>query len=555
MSYLVCRGSNGVTSYSGSKYENLSSVGTRHLCLRTATGASGVVKYGLSTDPAVTNQPGLKIRVSSNAVAGIAYNYSVSASGRQTLTSSTTNITNSSSATSTYTASRSSGYTNTSSMYTMSSSSYSSASLSRYTCSESTLGTVMVNKYTVLLSTMSNYAGSSSRAANRTSITKSSFSSYSLTRTTYQGRFSKSAIGSNTSSSGIAQANITKTVSNYITSTAPQNVATVSGTGTGTLGAHYSSWVETTRRFAVRTGNIYSYQWNSATTSTSTFNYTATRSTLSSKGKATISRTYKILATAVMNSKTGIWTFSYPTYASYTTTTSIYNGYTFASNVTSAASTISGTYATARGQLTATNSYTTGAVPAATATNATFSSASVSGTYGVTTPISGGGMVASSSYTTTGLNFVTSSRTASALSSAYTITSRNSYYTNLSSSITYSASVVESSIIGSRSYTSGAAIAAGSNSTYRTRTAYGSYATTKGMTKSTSYTSSAYAPGHATNVTYSSSYSSTYKTSAYTRTSGYTTTLTLSTQSKSSLVTNTYTTSQADSYITNNVNI
>lgn len=100
MSGLVIRDKNGENiSYSGTMFEGLEDVGTRHLCVRTGTEEEDIVKYALTSKPLPDKYAALRMRISDgnsgkDAYIGRRYNAS------RTVSSSTT-----------YTSSRSSQYT------------------------------------------------------------------------------------------------------------------------------------------------------------------------------------------------------------------------------------------------------------------------------------------------------------------------------------------------------------------------------------------------------------------------------------------------------------
>jgi hypothetical protein len=65
LGYLVSRGSEGNVSYSGTQYVN-PTAGTRRLCIRTGSGEDGVIRYGLTTDPAASEYCGMRMRINGN---------------------------------------------------------------------------------------------------------------------------------------------------------------------------------------------------------------------------------------------------------------------------------------------------------------------------------------------------------------------------------------------------------------------------------------------------------------------------------------------------------
>ncbi len=123
MSGLAVRNQNGeAVHYTGSQFSGLENTGTRHLCVRTGTGANDVVKYGLTSAPLNDKYKGLRMRIPDNAGgnggrdAYIAQRYSTSASA---------------SSAKTYTASRVSNYVSSTTLRTASSTRLSTKNVTR----------------------------------------------------------------------------------------------------------------------------------------------------------------------------------------------------------------------------------------------------------------------------------------------------------------------------------------------------------------------------------------------------------------------------------------
>ena len=74
MSGLVIRDKNGENiSYSGTQFEGLEDLGSRHLCVRTGSGAEDVVKYALTSKPLNDKYKALRMRISDGASGKEAY--------------------------------------------------------------------------------------------------------------------------------------------------------------------------------------------------------------------------------------------------------------------------------------------------------------------------------------------------------------------------------------------------------------------------------------------------------------------------------------------------
>lgn len=84
MSGLAIRDSGGEKIvYTGSQFDGLENAGSKHLCVRTGVGESGVRKYGLTSTPLSDRYSKMKMRISAgggNRIAYIAQKYSVSSS-------------------------------------------------------------------------------------------------------------------------------------------------------------------------------------------------------------------------------------------------------------------------------------------------------------------------------------------------------------------------------------------------------------------------------------------------------------------------------------------
>ena len=74
MSGLVIRDKNGENiSYFGTQFEGLEDMGSRHLCVRTGSGAEGVVKYALTSKPLNDKYKALRMRIADGASGKEAY--------------------------------------------------------------------------------------------------------------------------------------------------------------------------------------------------------------------------------------------------------------------------------------------------------------------------------------------------------------------------------------------------------------------------------------------------------------------------------------------------
>lgn len=80
MAYLAYRGLSGTQHFSGSKYVN-PELGTHKFCIRTGTGKSDVIKYGLTTDEKASEYCGIKFKVSGMNVRIGKYGDELSSSG------------------------------------------------------------------------------------------------------------------------------------------------------------------------------------------------------------------------------------------------------------------------------------------------------------------------------------------------------------------------------------------------------------------------------------------------------------------------------------------
>ena len=138
MKHLVIRDRNGENiTYSGSQFEGMENAGSKHLCVRTGVGDSGIKRYALTSTPLNDKYSKMKMRViASGAIGEIAYI-------AQRFTSSS-----SSSSASTKTATRTSQYTSSQTMsteYRTSLSTNTATRTSQYT-SSSTLRTSSSSK-------------------------------------------------------------------------------------------------------------------------------------------------------------------------------------------------------------------------------------------------------------------------------------------------------------------------------------------------------------------------------------------------------------------------
>ncbi|NBI61319.1 hypothetical protein D3Z53_25855 [Lachnospiraceae bacterium] len=74
MSGLVIRDKNGENiSYFGTQFEGLEDMGSRHLCVRTGSGAEGVVKYALTSKPLNDKYKALRMQIADGASGKEAY--------------------------------------------------------------------------------------------------------------------------------------------------------------------------------------------------------------------------------------------------------------------------------------------------------------------------------------------------------------------------------------------------------------------------------------------------------------------------------------------------
>lgn len=136
MSGLAVRNKNGEkVHYTGTQFDGLESVGTRHLCVRTEAGAAGIKKYGLTSTPLNDKYKALRMRIPDNAGGN---------SGKEAYIAQRYSTSVSSSSSKTYTASRVSNYVSSTTLRTAS-----RTSLSTYTATRSTVsylnGEVVLN--------------------------------------------------------------------------------------------------------------------------------------------------------------------------------------------------------------------------------------------------------------------------------------------------------------------------------------------------------------------------------------------------------------------------
>ncbi len=190
MSYLNIRNSNGISAFSNPEYLNAATYGTRKLCVRTNTGASDIVKYGLTTDITASSYCPMKINVS-NKTCYIAKTFPVNTTSSKSINSTSTVTTRTSRFTDTFTT-RTSMYTGTESRL----STYITVSTSRYS-DPYTVTSRYNDPYTVT----SRYTDPKSSLKNVTYATgyygKASTRSVVQNTRSYTNKYTGSTIGTN----------------------------------------------------------------------------------------------------------------------------------------------------------------------------------------------------------------------------------------------------------------------------------------------------------------------------------------------------------------------
>ena len=123
MSGLAVRNKSGeLLQYTGTQFEGLENTGTHHLCVRTGAGAGDVRKYGLTSAPLNDKYKALRMRIPDNAGGN---------GGRDAYIAQRYSVSESASASKTYTTSRASNYVSSTTLRTASSSRLSTGNATR----------------------------------------------------------------------------------------------------------------------------------------------------------------------------------------------------------------------------------------------------------------------------------------------------------------------------------------------------------------------------------------------------------------------------------------
>ena len=123
MSGLAVRNKSGeLLQYTGTQFEGLENTGTHHLCVRTGAGAGGVSKYGLTSAPLNDKYKTLRMRIPDNGGGN---------GGRDAYIAQRYSVSESASASKTYTTSRASNYVSSTTLRTASSSRLSTGNATR----------------------------------------------------------------------------------------------------------------------------------------------------------------------------------------------------------------------------------------------------------------------------------------------------------------------------------------------------------------------------------------------------------------------------------------
>lgn len=123
MSGLAVRNKSGeLLQYTGTQFEGLENTGTHHLCVRTGAGAGGVRKYGLTSAPLNDKYKALRMRIPDNAGGN---------GGRDAYIAQRYSVSESASASKTYTTSRASNYVSSTTLRTASSTRLSTGNATR----------------------------------------------------------------------------------------------------------------------------------------------------------------------------------------------------------------------------------------------------------------------------------------------------------------------------------------------------------------------------------------------------------------------------------------
>lgn len=179
MSSLVVNAGSERITYSGTQFEELENVGTKHLCIRTGVNANDIKKYALTTKPLNDKYSKMKMRISAGGgtrVAYIAQRYSSSTSSQivnnnviqtrsSNYTSSSTLSTPYRTALNTKTTTRNSQYNITTTLKTNSSTKLSTRTTTRNSGSYTYSTSTNIYNFSISVSTNSNYKMSNSGAS------------------------------------------------------------------------------------------------------------------------------------------------------------------------------------------------------------------------------------------------------------------------------------------------------------------------------------------------------------------------------------------------------
>lgn len=290
MSYLIIKNkSSGNISYSGTNFTGLESVGAHHLCIRTGTGESGVIRYGFTSSPLNDKYRCLRMRISNGTgvmEAYIAQRYSVSGSA---------------SSSKSYTTTRTSGFTSSQTLSTASKSSLSTKTTtrtSRFTSSQ-TLTTVARTSLVTQAAT---------RTATRQPVYYGSIKSTSYLKFQNKTGVNNPVIAQNVKMMRMSSGTTYQTSFTFM-KTAPANVQTAT---------FVPIWYEVTRTLSTMISNYTSSKTLSTASKSSLSTKTATRTS-----KYTSSQTLKTVSKSSLITKLTTRSSQYSTSSNTSTTNSI----------------------------------------------------------------------------------------------------------------------------------------------------------------------------------------------------------------------------------------
>lgn len=231
MSGLVFRDLDGEkVVYSGSQFDGLENDGSKHLCVRTGIGDSGIKKYGLTSAPLNDRYSKMKMRISANGESQtvfIAKKYSVSG-----LTSSI------SSRTATRTSQYTSSYTSRTNSHTF------STTMSAITSSTKATNrtTLTANSGTPIYAPIGNQRSGTGAGVTRTyPYTRSGSGTYTTSKYTYSSATRSSTHSSTNTFKGISKLALFSTCSSMT-----ETVRLTGKTSTANSGTGYKlSWLKT----------------------------------------------------------------------------------------------------------------------------------------------------------------------------------------------------------------------------------------------------------------------------------------------------------------------